>query len=143
MNPHPNTPKHEDRRYVGDCGTCGRPMRHVTVRAADAPGTIARQNDNECKVCALNAARARAAADAEAAEIYRTPEAKLQHMADWRAKYEADRAARGIPRIGYPQQWERVDRLDPDKPPYADARGPQAASSRRPNLPALRNRANA
>lgn len=140
MNPHPNNPKHEDRRYVGDCG---RPMRHVTVRAADAPGTIARQNDDECKVCALAAARRRAVEDAEAAELYRTPEAKLQHMAEWRAKYEADRAARGIPRIGYPQRYERVDRLDPNLAPYADARGPQAASARRSNLPAIRDRATA
>lgn len=138
MNPANPNP---DRRYVGDCEKCGRRMRHATVPAAEAPGTVSRQHDGKCKACAILDARAKAAADQEAVELYRTEESKLQHMAEWRAKYEADRAARGIPRIGFPQLYERVDRLDPNVPPYADPRGPQAL--KRSNLPGIRNRANA
>lgn len=85
------------RHIMGDagvCDTCHRPMRSQYVKAADAPGTIARSGPGICVMCRD---RPKKAARKDRMIPLGPPNPVL---AAWRIVYEADRRNRGIPPEG-------------------------------------------
>jgi hypothetical protein len=99
-------------REPGKCGSCGAQRRRSNVRVADAPGTRPRQREGLCVACYRVQTWPKTTAG------YRIPGASRRSrdydpaappdpkLVEWRAEYDADRRARGIPPEGSdPEPW--------------------------------------